>query len=100
MGGVGCADSFGGGRWTEQHVDEILVQRSGRLPSTVMELGALILTAAAVMAPPIPLSGVLIALFTIEQLTNGRRNGFDHPPDPFEDPDAGRAGIEQIGDGT
>src|SRR6202045_2263043 len=27
----------------------------------------------------IPLSGVLIALFTVEQLVNGIRNGFDHP---------------------
>src|SRR3984885_7410331 len=27
----------------------------------------------------IPLSGVLIALFTIEQLVNGILNGFDHP---------------------
>ena len=32
----------------------------------------------------IPLSGVLIALFTIEQLVNGLRNGFDHP-EPRED---------------
>jgi TRAP-type C4-dicarboxylate transport system permease small subunit len=32
----------------------------------------------------IPLSGVLIALFTIEQLVNGLRNGFDHP-EPVED---------------
>ena len=32
----------------------------------------------------IPLSGVLIALFTIEQLVNGIRNGFDHP-EPVED---------------
>ena len=32
----------------------------------------------------IPLSGVLIALFTIEQLVNGIRNGFDHPQ-PFDD---------------
>ena len=32
----------------------------------------------------IPLSGVLIALFTIEQLVNGIRNGFDHP-EPAED---------------
>ena len=32
----------------------------------------------------IPLSGVLIALFTIEQLVNGIRNGFDHP-EPRED---------------
>src|ERR1700722_1818373 len=27
----------------------------------------------------IPFSGVLIALFTVEQLVNGIRNGFDHP---------------------
>ena len=33
----------------------------------------------------IPLSGVLIALFTIEQLVNGIRNGFDHPEAPEED---------------
>ena len=32
----------------------------------------------------IPLSGVLIALFTIEQMVNGIRNGFDHP-EPLED---------------
>jgi TRAP-type C4-dicarboxylate transport system permease small subunit len=33
----------------------------------------------------IPLSGALIALFTIEQLVNGIRNGFDHPVPPDED---------------
>jgi TRAP-type C4-dicarboxylate transport system permease small subunit len=33
----------------------------------------------------IPLSGVLIALFTIEQLVNGIRNGFEHPEPPDED---------------
>ena len=33
----------------------------------------------------IPLSGVLIALFSIEQLVNGIRNGFDHPEPPDED---------------
>jgi TRAP-type C4-dicarboxylate transport system permease small subunit len=33
----------------------------------------------------IPLSGVLVALFTIEQLVNGIRNGFDHPEPPDED---------------
>ena len=33
----------------------------------------------------IPLSGILIALFTIEQLVNGIRNGFDHPEPPDED---------------
>jgi TRAP-type C4-dicarboxylate transport system permease small subunit len=27
----------------------------------------------------IPISGVLIALFTVEQLVNGIVNGFDHP---------------------
>ena len=34
----------------------------------------------------IPLSGILIALFTIEQLVNGIRNGFDHPEPPDDDP--------------
>src|SRR5438874_9841448 len=33
----------------------------------------------------IPVSGVLIALFTIEQLVNGIRHGFDHPEPPDED---------------
>jgi TRAP-type C4-dicarboxylate transport system permease small subunit len=33
----------------------------------------------------IPLSGILIGLFTIEQLVNGIRNGFDHPEPPDED---------------
>jgi TRAP-type C4-dicarboxylate transport system permease small subunit len=33
----------------------------------------------------IPLSGLLVALFTIEQLVNGIRNGFDHPEPPDED---------------
>ncbi len=32
----------------------------------------------------IPISGALMALFTIEQLVNGLKNGFDHPPDAFE----------------
>ena len=32
----------------------------------------------------IPLSGLLIALFTIEQLVNGFVNGFDHPEPPGE----------------
>ena len=35
----------------------------------------------------IPLSGILVALFTIEQLVNGIRNGFDHPEPPEEDLD-------------
>jgi TRAP-type C4-dicarboxylate transport system permease small subunit len=33
----------------------------------------------------IPLSGILIGLFTIEQLVNGIRNGFDHPESPDEE---------------
>ena len=33
----------------------------------------------------IPLSGILVALFTIEQLVNGIRNGFDHPEAPEDD---------------
>ena len=33
----------------------------------------------------IPVSGILIALFTIEQLVNGIRNGFDHPEPPEDD---------------
>ncbi|MCP3471293.1 TRAP transporter small permease [Bradyrhizobium sp. CCGUVB1N3] len=34
----------------------------------------------------IPVSGVLIGLFTVEQLVNGLRNGFDHPEPLDEDP--------------
>jgi TRAP-type C4-dicarboxylate transport system permease small subunit len=33
----------------------------------------------------IPLAGLLIALFTVEQLVNGIRNGFDHPEPPEDD---------------
>jgi TRAP-type C4-dicarboxylate transport system permease small subunit len=33
----------------------------------------------------IPVAGFLIGLFTIEQLVNGIRNGFDHPEPPEED---------------
>jgi TRAP-type C4-dicarboxylate transport system permease small subunit len=33
----------------------------------------------------IPLSGMLIGLFTVEQLVNGIRNGFDHPEPPEQD---------------
>jgi TRAP-type C4-dicarboxylate transport system permease small subunit len=33
----------------------------------------------------IPLSGILIGLFTIEQMVNGIKNGFDHPEPPNED---------------
>ena len=44
------------------------------------------MTPIASLYAAIPLSGVLIALFTIEQLVNGIRNGFDHPEPPDEDP--------------
>src|SRR4029453_7368902 len=43
---------------------------SFRLPSN---------TPIASLYAAIPISGVLIALFTIEQIFNGCRNGFDHP---------------------
>jgi len=43
---------------------------SFRLPSN---------TPIASLYAAIPLSGILIALFTIEQIVNGFRNGFDHP---------------------
>src|SRR3569833_1247911 len=49
---------------------------SFRLPSN---------TPIASLYAAIPLSGVLIALFTIEQLVNGIRKGFDHPEPPLED---------------
>ena len=37
------------------------------------------------LAAIIPLSGILIALFTIEQMVNGVRNGFEHPEPPEDD---------------
>ena len=43
-------------------------------------------TPIASLYAAIPLSGVLIGLFAIEQLVNGIRNGFDHPEQPEEDP--------------
>jgi TRAP-type C4-dicarboxylate transport system permease small subunit len=42
-------------------------------------------TPIASLYAAIPLSGVLIALFTIEQIVNGCRNGFEHA-DPEEPP--------------
>ena len=39
------------------------------------------LTPIASLYAAIPLSGALIALFAVEQLVNGWRNGFDHPDD-------------------
>src|SRR5471030_440360 len=42
-------------------------------------------TPIASLYAAIPLSGALIALFTVEQLVNGFRNGFDHP-EPSDEP--------------
>src|SRR5689334_7817739 len=38
------------------------------------------MTPIASLYAAIPIAGALIALFTIEQLVNGWRHGFDHPP--------------------
>jgi TRAP-type C4-dicarboxylate transport system permease small subunit len=42
------------------------------------------MTPIASLYAAIPLCGILVALFTIEQIVNGLRNGFEHaePPDP------------------
>jgi TRAP-type C4-dicarboxylate transport system permease small subunit len=48
---------------------------SFRLPS---------MTPIASLYAAIPLSGALIFLFTVEQLVNGCRHGFDHPEPPEE----------------
>jgi len=42
-------------------------------------------TPIASLYAAIPLSGVLIGLFAIEQLVNGVTKGFDHPEQPEED---------------
>ncbi|MBV8753658.1 MAG: TRAP transporter small permease [Hyphomicrobiales bacterium] len=42
------------------------------------------MTPIASLYAAIPLSGVLIALFAVEQLVNGWRNGFDHPTELVE----------------
>src|ERR1700710_2429987 len=44
-------------------------------------------TPIASLYAAIPISGALIALFTVEQLVNGIRNGFDHPEPPEIDRD-------------
>jgi len=42
------------------------------------------MTPIASLYAAIPICGVLVALFTIEQLVNGVRKGFEHaePPEP------------------
>ncbi len=42
------------------------------------------MTPIASLYAAIPISGALIALFTVEQLVNGWRNGFEHPEPPEE----------------
>ena len=42
------------------------------------------LTPIASLYAAIPVAGALIALFTVEQLVNGWKNGFDHPEKPEE----------------
>jgi TRAP-type C4-dicarboxylate transport system permease small subunit len=60
---------------------------SFRLPSN---------TPIASLYAAIPLCGVLVALFTVEQIVNGVRNGFDHPE--IEEPDtASPLGTAEIG---
>ena len=44
-------------------------------------------TPIASLYAAIPFAGALIGLFTVEQLINGLRNGFDHPEPPEEDRD-------------
>jgi TRAP-type C4-dicarboxylate transport system permease small subunit len=44
-------------------------------------------TPIASLYAAIPFAGALIALFTVEQLVNGIRYGFDHPEPPQEDMD-------------
>jgi TRAP-type C4-dicarboxylate transport system permease small subunit len=44
----------------------------------------------------IPLSGALIALFTIEQIANGLVKGFDHPEPPAPEDDRGIPPINTI----
>jgi TRAP-type C4-dicarboxylate transport system permease small subunit len=50
-------------------------------------------TPIASLYAAIPLAGLLIALFTIEQLVNGVRNGFDHPEPAEEDLPPAGAGV-------
>jgi TRAP-type C4-dicarboxylate transport system permease small subunit len=43
------------------------------------------MTPIASLYAAIPIAGLLIGLFTIEQMVNGWRNGFDHPPERDDD---------------
>jgi TRAP-type C4-dicarboxylate transport system permease small subunit len=80
LGVAGCLVYFG-------YINFLRGFGSFRLPSG---------TPIASLYIAIPLAASLIALFTVEQLVNGIRNGFDHPEPPDEDlnipPIATRAG--------
>ena len=69
LGVAGCLIWFG-------YLNYVRGFGSFRLPSG---------TPIASLYAAIPLSGVLIGLFTIEQLVNGIAKGFDHPEPPEED---------------
>jgi TRAP-type C4-dicarboxylate transport system permease small subunit len=71
LGVAGCLIWFG-------YINFLRGFGSFRLPSN---------TPIASLYAAIPLSGALIALFTVEQLVNGIRNGFDHP-EPLDEEDA------------
>ena len=43
------------------------------------------MTPIASLYAAIPIAGALIALFTVEQMVNGWKNGFDHPPERGEE---------------
>jgi TRAP-type C4-dicarboxylate transport system permease small subunit len=49
------------------------------------------LTPIASLYAAIPICGVFVALFTVEQIFNGLRNGFDHPADQTDEEDQVRA---------
>lgn len=70
LGVAGCLIYFG-------YINFLRGFSSFRMPS---------MTPIASLYAAIPLSGILVALFTIEQLVNGIRNGFDHP-EPLEEPE-------------
>ena len=69
LGVAGCLIRYG-------YLNYLRGYGSFRLPSG---------TPIASLYAVIPLSGLLIALFTIEQMVNGIANGFDHPEPPDED---------------
>jgi TRAP-type C4-dicarboxylate transport system permease small subunit len=69
LGVAGCLIWFG-------YINYLRGFGSFRLPSN---------TPIASLYAAIPLAGVLIGLFTIEQLVNGLNKGFDHPEPPEED---------------